>query len=125
MHFDASFQIFNRYELREDRKHEAGWKDSKMENLKKEIIHTIKGNHGSLSHSASMEGSETIREGSLSQGDLESLKREIISSLRMEIRDVAREAYLSSPPMYNGGLSSDMLPNLNSELYHTHLYTQL
>src|SRR6218665_950288 len=62
--------------------------------------------------------------------ELQAFKREIVTSLKGELQELAREMALATghnarsspinpPPM------SSLAPNLTSELYQTHLYTQL
>lgn len=65
-----------------------------------------------------------------SQNDLDYLKRDIIMGLRSEIREIAREMsrQQTEAPAGGRGLSLDpstLVPPMNSELYQTHLYTQL
>ncbi|KAL4229735.1 anthranilate synthase component II [Mactra antiquata] len=64
------------------------------------------------------------RNGIFSSDDLESIKLEIIASLRSEIRETARNVasdLLSTSPSGN----TNPVPELHSDLYQTHLYTQL
>ena len=66
----------------------------------------------------------------LSPADMDHLKREIVTSLRSELRDLAREMVTGVapplPPRDQPNVSGSIfLPPPNSELYHTHLYTQL
>lgn len=85
-------------------------------------------------------GSFNINEGLLTQGELDQLKRELVSGLKDEVRAAAKQmmtTYLCSP--HNGvvggaGLgmahtsvmpAPQAVPQLMSELYQTHLYTQL
>ncbi|XP_013386796.1 transient-receptor-potential-like protein [Lingula anatina] len=58
---------------------------------------------------------------------LEELKRDIIESVRAEVRGILTEnASLKAQLQAGVTLSAvDLLPPFNSELYHTHLYTQL
>lgn len=58
----------------------------------------------------------------LSQDDLELIKLEIITSLKSELRDTARDV---ATELLNPSPATNMLPDLYSELYQTHLYTQL
>ena len=58
----------------------------------------------------------------LTQKDIESVKLEILCALKAEIRDSAKE--VASDIMNMSG-SGTILPDLSSELYQTHLYTQL
>lgn len=58
----------------------------------------------------------------ISQDDLELIKLEIITSLKSELRDKARDV---TTEMLNPSPATNMLPDLYSELYQTHLYTQL
>nr|CFW94249.1 Eka-Trp1 protein [Euperipatoides kanangrensis] len=140
-----------RYELREDRKRESARSSGQVEGIKRDLIRTLRSNGqnwSTASLSAVMpnpcSGStpiitanpkipSPINTGPLmphvhsvslhSQSDADFLRREIISSLRIEIRELIREIHQSSrnspiqPPA--------LLPTINSELYHTHLYTQL
>eukprot|EP00106_Octopus_bimaculoides_P009655 XP_014777097.1 PREDICTED: SUN domain-containing protein 2-like [Octopus bimaculoides] len=61
----------------------------------------------------------------LTQQDLESLKRGIVSSIKNEMREVIAEAIQQSTANLNNNTPPLVLPSINSELYHTHLYTQL
>ena len=58
----------------------------------------------------------------LSPNDIELIKLEIMSSLKSEIQDTAKEV---TSDLLNYSNNAAMLPSINSELYQTHLYTQL
>lgn len=58
----------------------------------------------------------------LAPSDIEHIKLEIMSSLKSEIQDTAREM---TSEMLSYSNNAAMLPAINSELYQTHLYTQL
>lgn len=61
----------------------------------------------------------------LSTQDIDNLKRGIVSSIKNEIRDAISEAIQQSSLNINNNITPLVLPSMNSELYHTHLYTQL
>ena len=54
--------------------------------------------------------------------DIEHIKLEIMSSLKTELQDTAKDL---ATDMLNYSNNAAMLPSINSELYQTHLYTQL
>lgn len=58
----------------------------------------------------------------LSQEDIESIKLEIISTLKSELRETARDVAYE---LVNPSPATNLVPDLYSELYQTHLYTQL
>ncbi|XP_076359761.1 transient-receptor-potential-like protein isoform X1 [Tachypleus tridentatus] len=104
-----------RYELREDRKREAARNSGQIESIKRDIIRSLRGNQVLL-HSSPEFGQDS-QFGLLSHHELENLKREIVGSLREEIRGMLREiTQLRTSPV---------VPSTSSDLYQTHLYTQL
>ena len=58
----------------------------------------------------------------LSVDDIETIKLEILTSLKTEICDTAKEVAADVLTQARG---AEMMPEFNSELYQTHLYTQL
>ena len=74
---------------------------------------------GSLDgHSTACDGKSRL----LTREDIESITVEIVESLRAELRETARDIALDlAQPPPNVGI----LPDLSSDLYQTHLYTQL
>ena len=137
--------MFYRYELREDRKRESARTMGHIDNLKRDILRSLRSTSGhgppppapgwgeSGDVPVSQPGSGTGN--FLTQSELECLKREIVSSLRGELKDLAREISVGGAPGGSSGgptrgspataAHHPSLPPLNSELYHTHLYTQL
>ena len=109
-----------------------------MDSLRREIIHNIRmaGMGGPIpeappSHSHLGGRDSPTYPGSYAgppQGDLEHIKREIIQGLRMEVRELAREinAQQSSGPSGRGlNIDPSSIVPPTSDLYQTHLYTQL
>ena len=148
----ANIIFYFRYELREDRKREAVRTSGHIDNLKRDIMRSLRGaginvpqqqhhDHNTLKTMDSI--SPTMPRSSsdnfLSLSEMETLKHEIVSSLRTELRDFAREiatmgGISTNPPPPPAGRDSTVtdnavgpnyLPPNSSELYHTHLYTQL
>ena len=130
--------MYVRYELREDRKREAARTTGHIDNLKRDILRSLRSaglstgpepakppppHPGSMSPTMPHSTSGNF----LSQNEVESLKREIVTSLRQELRDLAREVANMNMPNARGSPVNPptLLPPINSELYHTHLYTQL
>ncbi|KAI0210121.1 Transient-receptor-potential-like protein [Lamellibrachia satsuma] len=136
-----------RYELREDRKTQAVHSGVHMDNLRKDILHTIRRSR-LPPHTAAETTSPQCRHrvkssrsftpprltssaGSaalLSTDDLDDLKCDIVASLRNEIRQVALEmAGVAATPKMAGETNSAaaMAPPTGSELYQTRLYTEL
>ena len=58
----------------------------------------------------------------LTPSDIELIKLEIMSSLKTEIQDTAKEV---TTDLLNSTNNAALLPTIDSELYQTHLYTQL
>ena len=149
-----------RYELREDRKRESARTTGHIDNLKKDIIRSIKSqsvgmsmnmlrtgqpnrghsqgnaagdnNHRPAAFSPSLPSHERSASGVpgsvcpsllLDSVDMEDLKQDIIRSLKLELRDIARDLITVSEQARQAQ-SSGTLP-ISSELYQTHLYTQL
>ncbi|XP_076355264.1 transient-receptor-potential-like protein isoform X1 [Tachypleus tridentatus] len=109
-----------RYELREDRKREAARNSCQIESIKRDIVRSLRGNQAWSNSQGviqpSPESNQDLQFG-LSHYELENLKQEIVSSLREEIRGVLREVTQTR--------ALSIGPNMNSDLYQTHLYTQL
>lgn len=132
-------RFFFRYELREDRKREAARTTGHIDNLKREILRSLRsaGLSGTtestplpppkMQGSASPTMPHSTSGNFLSQSELETLKREIVTSLRNEMRELAREMSSANQQTARGSPVNPptLLPPINSELYHTHLYTQL
>ncbi len=126
-----------RYELREDRKREAARTTGHIDNLKRDILRCLRGVqlgpqqvHDASSRqppSVSPTMPHSTSGNFLSQGEIDTLKREIVTSLRTEMRELAREMVHMNPQNPRGSPvnAPNLLPPINSELYHTHLYTQL
>ena len=134
-----------RYELREDRKREAARTTGHIDNLKRDILRSLR-NSGVGSGPPEREPRDSSTErgrdgkmaplsptlphsssGILSYNEMETLKREIVAGIRAEMRELARE--MANLNLQNARGSPvnppQLLPPINSELYHTHLYTQL
>ena len=133
-----------RYELREDRKRESARTTGHIDNLKREILRSIRASSlgqvlpeppppTAIPHQLSGDNMSYSYGGGggsgLSPPDIDLLKQEIVGSLRQEIRELAREMV----SLHRQG--SPVNPNINpslipppappSDLYQTHLYTQL
>lgn len=128
-----------RYELREDRKREAARCSGHIECIKRDIIRALRGS-SPLEPSTSQSSNALHPEpnnnprysptyetayyniqppGSLlSSQDLDILKREIVATLRSEMKSLIREA--TAAPAARPAAN-----NATSDLYHTHLFTQL
>ena len=65
---------------------------------------------------------ESHSKSKLLPSDIEHIKLEIMSSIKTEIQDTAKDI---ATDMLNCSHNAAMLPSTNSELYQTHLYTQL
>ena len=139
--------ILFRYELREDRKRESARTTGHIDNLKREILRSIRASSmgqilpeipppqpiqhqysGDNMSYGGIGGSMGPGGGMLSPTDIDILKQEIVGSLRQEIRELAREMAMSlhrqgSPVNPNPSLIPPPPPP--SDLYQTHLYTQL
>ncbi|KFM66958.1 Transient-receptor-hypothetical-like protein, partial [Stegodyphus mimosarum] len=90
-----------RYELREDRKREAARNTGQIDSIKRDIIRSLRGNLGIMTPM-----------------EFESLKQELVTCLREEMRLLLTK----DSQMPHGTVEP---PIVNSELYQTHLYTQL
>ena len=66
--------------------------------------------------------SESNSKSKISPCDIEHIKMEIMSSLKSELQETAKDL---ATDMVNYNHNAAMLPSINSELYQTHLYTQL
>lgn len=142
-----------RFELREDRKREALRSTGNMDNLRRDIRQSFmslspamgqrvdrNSFHSSypqppglsLGHGSSVPLSG---QGLLSPEELEQLKRELVAELKDEVRMAAKQMMASClcNGMIGGGVYAgggvlpvpQAVPQLTSDLYHTHLYTQL
>ncbi len=128
--------------MREDRKREAARTTGHMDNLKRDILRSIRsvglsGPEAPPSYhppppkvppnSVSPTMPHSTSGNFLSQGEIETLKREIVTGLRSELRELAREMSNTNNQNARGSPVNppSLLPPINSELYHTHLYTQL
>ena len=137
---------FFRYELREDRKTQAVHSGAHMDNLRKDILHSIRRTRLSphtdtlspqCRHRAKSSHSFTPPRSSpstaapptrLSADELDDLKCDIVASLRSEIRQVALElAGVGVTPNMAGetNCAAALAPPAESELYQTRLYTEL
>lgn len=112
--------LFFRYELREDRKREAAKNTSQIDSIKRDIIRSLRGNQAWMPTNFGPMPPADIPSpissaGMLTPMEFENLKHELINCLRDEVRTLLnREPQgVQQPPM------------VNSELYETHLYTQL
>lgn len=114
--------ILFRYELREDRKREAAKNTCQIDSIKRDIIRSLRGNQAWMPSNYGCMPSQDIPSPISSAGlmtpmEFESLKQELITCLRDEMRTLLTREHLpqgvQQPPM------------VNSELYETHLYTQL
>ncbi|XP_023238515.1 transient-receptor-potential-like protein isoform X1 [Centruroides sculpturatus] len=130
-----------RYELREDRKREAARNTGQIDGIKRDIIRSLRGNQvwtgqipppppipPPVCHSPNLPPSELPSPGSagfLSPHELDYLKRDIIASVREELRNMMRELQQHLRPPSAASLGPTAPPPMNSELYHTHLYTEL
>ncbi|XP_074649844.1 transient-receptor-potential-like protein [Tubulanus polymorphus] len=123
-----------RYELREDRKREAARATGHLDNLKRDILRNLRSSNmqGPAPPSEIGNTMPTSTSGTfLTQTELEYLKREIVTGLRQEIADLIHEVVPTQPPHHNHVIQNSPchlgtnLPAMNSDLYHTHLYTQL
>ncbi len=112
-----------------------------IENMRQELLHSIRqvslGAVPAIAPPPSLtepEASQNPHLGShsaqsasmLASPEMELMKREIISSLRTELREMAREIANanSQASRTSPNIASLNIPS-SSELYHTHLYTQL
>ncbi|GFR07101.1 transient-receptor-potential-like protein [Trichonephila clavata] len=93
-----------RYELREDRKRETARNTGQIDSIKRDIIRSLRGNQAWL---PSQDVSSPA--GLFTPMELESLKQELVFCLREEMRSLLAK----EPPVGN------------TDLYQTHLYTQL
>lgn len=128
--------VFCRYELREDRKREAARTAGHIDNLKMDILRSLGGDLSHLqatthpgNHPGNHPGShlDEYHSGMSTTMEMEALRRDIVSSLRAEIRELAREMATGSGQNPRGSPVNPpgLVPPLSSELYQTHLYTQL
>ncbi|XP_064609759.1 transient-receptor-potential-like protein [Liolophura sinensis] len=125
-----------RYELREDRKRETQRTVGHMDTLRQDIAHTFRpspsnspllGNSNKLAHT-SPNSSMNLSSSLLTPQELEYIRHDIVKTVRHEVREAVRDALSQSREPRNALLPPPpltMLPPINSELYHTHLYTQL
>ncbi|GBM30504.1 hypothetical protein AVEN_156259-1 [Araneus ventricosus] len=99
-----------RYELREDRKRETARNTGQIDSIKRDIIRSLRGNPIPQDIPSPMSSS-----GFMTPMEFDNLKQELVSCLREEMRML-----LSREPHASQGT-----PVVNSQLYQTHLYTQL
>lgn len=135
----------HRYELREDRKRECARTSSHMDCLRQDIVHTLRGvsptssprlhNLQKVNSSTSisnfgnsyqnLNNNNSFGNNSypsmLSQQDLDYLKWELMSGLRSEVKDAIQSCLQTQAPPP----PPPMMSSMGSDLYHTHLYTQL
>ena len=125
-----------RYEIREDRKRETVRATGSMESLKRDIIRSIRslsvgtpiaspsfGRSSASVHSSPLHMHSDMPM-AMDPADMDYLKSELVSSLRTEMRNMATEMMNVSQEMSDAAKHNLPQP-INSELYHTHLYTQL
>lgn len=118
--------LSSRYELREDRKRESCQSANLLQTTKQEILSLIPGfsknssqqqtgiGQGPQITASQGKGQFNDRGHMLSSNDLEQLKEDIISGICSRLQD-------SLQPL----LGMERLPSIDSDLYTTHLYTQL
>ncbi|GIY21779.1 uncharacterized protein CDAR_291531 [Caerostris darwini] len=97
---------FYRYELREDRKRETARNTGQIDSIKRDIIRSLRGNQYLQDLPSPMSSA-----GVMTPLELDNLKQELASCLREEMRILFSR--------------SQGTPVVNSQLYQTHLYTQL
>ena len=118
-----------------------------MDNLRRDIMRSLRSGtplpaDGNISSTSALNNSYPLENsftstasqsyggngsGYLSGTDLDILKHEIITGLRSEIRELAREIATGAQSTIPGSSSSQglVLPPPTADLYQTHLYTQL
>ncbi|CAH1778072.1 unnamed protein product [Owenia fusiformis] len=126
-----------RYELREDRKRETARATGHIDNLKRDIMRSLKpGLHSNMngipgnppiSPTSSFNSGipYTISGNVMSQQELDYLKREITMELKHEIREAVGEIVEAMNTNAMNNSTAPALPSNSNDLYHTHLYTQL
>ncbi|XP_071044300.1 transient-receptor-potential-like protein [Parasteatoda tepidariorum] len=112
-----------RYELREDRKRETARNTGQIDSIKRDIIRSLRGNQAWMSPNFGQAPSADLPSpmsstGAMTPMEFESLKQELVTCLRDEMR-----LLLSRDSQYPHGPLEP--PTVNSELYQTHLFTQL
>ncbi|GAB6026000.1 hypothetical protein CHUAL_011965 [Chamberlinius hualienensis] len=132
-----------RYELLEDRKHEAIRSSLHIDSIKRDIMRQIRWQRDSSNAGRPCPVSEPslnpiITENQanehggslLTSQDLEQLKCEIVASLSTEIQSIVESAIRKNAPFHNYQSQSQSVPLVSpdttpSDLYQTHLFTQL
>lgn len=112
--------------MREDRKREAAKNTSQIDSIKRDIIRSLRGNTtwGPANYGPMPPQdipSPNSSAGLMTPMEFESLKSELISCLRDEMRILLTREQQHLPH----GTPQPPPPMVNSELYETHLYTQL
>ena len=102
-----------------------------FESLKRDVKRTVRAATMTSQHPVGLSGTEKASDAQpmpperkpriMDPIDLDYLKDDVIESLRLEVRQVAREAVQRQSSVV---VPSDPLP-LSGDLYQTHLYTQL
>ncbi|XP_002733765.1 transient-receptor-potential-like protein [Saccoglossus kowalevskii] len=125
-----------RYELRADRKKEQMRGTSQIENVKHEIIGELRGISGAPENesttivgaprrSLSTVNPPSFISQSFDKSELESLKDDLIHTIRSEIKEELQESLRRALNSAAQESSVNGLLPTSSDLYHTHLYTQL
>ncbi|XP_077984510.1 transient-receptor-potential-like protein [Glandiceps talaboti] len=119
-----------RYELREDRKKEQKRGTSQIENVKQEILTELRGigqTDGTPTPTSEISPAFPISplQSSCRKTELQTLKEEIIHAIRSEIKTELTQTLQGI--LRNNGRESgaNKIVPPDTELYHTHLYTQL
>ena len=117
---------------------------SSVESLKRDLTRSVKacmmassaaaataGGHQAAQDSPALSLANAVTEATsrepliMDATDLDYLKDDVIGSLRTEMRDIMRDLMMTSQTIrYNQAVAQAQLP-VYSELYQTHLYTQL
>ncbi|KAK3599507.1 hypothetical protein CHS0354_006636 [Potamilus streckersoni] len=116
-----------RYELREDKKQEMAKIQRHLDDLRNDTL-------GAIWTLKEESGISTIERDTMSRSyefglqtprHVENVKTEILLALKSEIRELAKETAIDVLRHGGGTGLSNFLPTVSSELYQTHLYTQL
>lgn len=121
---NANLYFVFRYELREDRKREAAKNTSQIDSIKRDIIRSLRGNQAWMPSNYGSAPPQDVPSPGSSAGlmtpvEFENLKQELVSCLRDEMRTLLTREHVPH------GTPQPPPPMVNSELYETHLYTQL